>query len=93
MTALGRETISGLSAVKTLTAAKVRAAGTVWLQALTQNVRMTLEGTTPSASAGIRLTAGDPPIEIQGEDAANAKFIEEAASATVEVVYFGYGNA
>jgi len=84
---VGRETVTGLSAIKTLTVP----AGTshAWVQALTQNVRMTLEGTDPTSSLGIRLTAGDPPIEITGEEARNAEFIEEAASATLEVVYKG----
>lgn len=85
---IDREKIDGLSAVKSLTAAKVRAAGHIWIQALTQNVRMTLDGTTPTASVGIRLTAGDPPLELSGENALDAKFIEETPSAVVEVVYF-----
>lgn len=85
---IDREKIDGLSAVKSLTAAKVRAAGHVWIQALTQNVRMTLDGTTPTASVGVRLTAGDPPIELSAENALNAKFIEETSSAVIEVVYY-----
>lgn len=89
MPANDRETVSGLNAAKTLTTAKVQAATHVWLQALTQNVRMTLDGSTPTAAAGIRLTAGDPPIEVSGENARTAKFIEESGSATLEVVYFG----
>lgn len=92
MACTGREQITGLSAVKTLTAALVRDSSTVWIQALTQNVRLTLEGTTPTASVGIRLTAGDPPLVIATVDALQAKFIEETPSAVLEVAYFGSGN-
>lgn len=93
MACTGREKLTSLSTAATLTTAKVADCSHVWLQALTQNVRMTLEGTTPTSSVGIRLTAGDPPIEISGEDARSAKFIEETASAVLEVVYFGYSGS
>lgn len=34
----------------------------ILMQALTQNVRYTLDGTTPTASKGFQLKAGDPPV-------------------------------
>jgi hypothetical protein len=84
---LGRELVSPLTTAQTLTVP----AGTThaWLQALTQNVRITLDGTTAEAAVGMRLTAGDPPIEITGEEARNGSFIEEAVGGTLEVIYKG----
>jgi hypothetical protein len=84
---LGRELVSPLTTAQTLTVV----AGTThaWLQALTQNVRITLDGTTATAAVGMRLTAGDPPIEITGEEAQNASVIEEAVGGTLEVIYKG----
>lgn len=93
MACTGQEKITGLSTAKTLTAALVKDSSTVWVQALTQNVRMTLDGTTvPTASVGIRLTAGDPPLVIATVDALQAQFIEETSAAVLEVAYFGSGN-
>lgn len=54
------------------------------VQALTQNVRFTLDGTTPTASLGFRLTAGDPPTIIDMERIGQIKFIEETASASIQ---------
>jgi hypothetical protein len=59
------------------------------LQALAQNVRFTLNGTTPTATLGFQLTAGDPPIMIPIKASQVVKVIEEAASANIE---FQWGN-
>lgn len=54
------------------------------IQALTQNVRYTLDGTAPTASLGFQIKAGDPPIEIPVPSAATIKVIEETATASVQ---------
>lgn len=53
------------------------------IQALDQNVRITLDGTTPTASKGFRLKAGDAPVMIWIAQA-TVKVIEEAASADLQ---------
>ena len=55
------------------------------IQPLTQNVRMTTDGTTPTATVGIQLAAGSVYVVDVGQDA-SVKIIEETASA--EVQYF-----
>jgi hypothetical protein len=52
------------------------------MQCVTQNIRYTLDGTTPTASVGFRLAAGDS-VEIVLGAAAVVKVIEETASAVV----------
>jgi hypothetical protein len=54
------------------------------IQALDQNVRITLDGTTPTASKGFQLLAGDPPVLIWIADS-TIKVIEEAATADIQV--------
>jgi hypothetical protein len=49
------------------------------IQPLTQNVRITLDGTTPTASVGFQLTAGE--IYVFPVPSASVKVIEESASA------------
>lgn len=61
----------------------------ILLQALTQNVRFTLDGTTPTASLGFQLKAGDPPIIIPLKAGQSVILIEETASATIE---YQFGN-
>ncbi len=34
------------------------------MQAITQNIRYTLDGTTPTSTVGFQLRAGDPPVII-----------------------------
>jgi len=53
------------------------------IQALDQNVRFTLDGTTPTASMGFQLVAGDPPVMIWAAGA-TVKVIEEAATADIQ---------
>ena len=71
-----------LSSAQTITIA----AGTTKLliQAFTQNVRYTLDGTVPTATKGFRLTAGNDPTMIPVVTGQTVKLIEEAASASIE---------
>lgn len=57
------------------------------VQAITQNVRFTLDGTNPTSSAGFRITAGDPPMVMPVTD--NVKFIEETSGAVLQLQW-GY---
>jgi hypothetical protein len=59
------------------------------IQALTQNVRFTLDGTTPTAAAGFQLLAGDPPLLITLTEQMTITVIQEAATADLE---FQWGN-
>ena len=54
------------------------------IQALTQNVRYTLDGTTPTASKGFQLKAGDPPVIIPISSRTTVKIIQESATASVQ---------
>lgn len=85
---LSRERITNLNTAQALN--PPAGADRAWVQALTQNVRFRLDGTTtaPTSSVGTQITAGDPPIVI-AEGLRTAKFIEESASATLEVEYYG----
>lgn len=56
------------------------------LQAETQNIRFTLDGTTPTASVGMILVAGGAPIAIYAPPA-TLKFIEVSASAKLNYEY------
>ena len=55
----------------------------VVIQALTQNVRFTLDGTAPTTTLGFLLTAGDPPITIPLEGV-TLKVIEATATASLQ---------
>lgn len=57
------------------------------IQALDQNVRITLDGTTPTASKGFRLTAGDPPVLIPISSTTVVKVIQESATADLQYQY------
>ena len=90
MRCIGRETIVGLAAVQTLTPPAGIRVHETWVQALTQNVRYTLQGTDPTAALGQVLYAGHPPTILAGEALPVAfEAIEEAVGATLEVIYFG----
>jgi len=54
------------------------------IQALDQNVRITLDGTTPTATKGFQLVAGDPPVLIGVDAATTITVIEEAATADIQ---------
>src|SRR5205807_2378297 len=55
------------------------------IQALTQNVRYTLDGTVPTATKGFQLKAGDAPrlIQLGGDTVLNV--IQETATADLEL--------
>lgn len=50
----------------------------------TQNVRVTLDGTTPTASLGLVLVADQDPIALPVVSGGTVKVIEEAASAAID---------
>lgn len=54
------------------------------IQAITQNVRYTLDGTTPTASVGFQLKAGDPPVVIPVGEDTGVKVIQETATASLQ---------
>jgi hypothetical protein len=59
------------------------------IQAESQNVRYRLDGTSPTASVGMILYAGDPPTVLTDFAGLNAaKFIEVTGSAKLNVHYF-----
>jgi hypothetical protein len=78
---------TSVSSATTLTAPT--GATKLLLQALTKNVRYTLDGTTPTASKGFQLTAGDPPVLIPLKAGQSVILIETEASADIE---YQFGN-
>lgn len=56
----------------------------VMIQALGQNVRFTLDGTTPTATTGFQLKAGDPPMILPLGNSTVIKVIQEAATADLQ---------
>lgn len=54
------------------------------IQALTQNIRYTLDGTTPTASKGFQIKSEDPPIVIPVGPNTTITVIEEAATADMQ---------
>ena len=54
------------------------------IQALSQNVRFTLDGTVPTATKGFQLKAGDPPVIIPVGPNVTVKVIQETATAEIE---------
>jgi hypothetical protein len=86
----GAEQITGLSTVKTLTPPS----GTLvnygaLINVVSQNVYMSTDGSTPSATNGIQLVAGQVYEFPVGTNFAALQFIEVSASATLNVSYFG----
>lgn len=54
------------------------------IQAITQNVRFTLDGSSPSATKGFQLRAGDPPVVIPVSSTTVVTVIEETATADLQ---------
>lgn len=82
---LGYQQITSLSAAQTLTVP----AGSEYalVQCETQAVRWRHDGTSPTASVGMRLTtSGELRVE---EQLSLIKFIEETASAKINISYYG----
>ena len=74
---------SSSSLATALELTKPYGARSILVQALTQNVRYTLDGTAPTATVGFQLKAGDPPLLIPLHNS-NIKFIEETATAVLQ---------
>ncbi len=75
---------SGPNIASATTLAKPNHSATkILMQAFTQNVRFTLDGTTPTASVGFQLKAGDPPIIIPVSGRSVLRVIEEASTAVL----------
>jgi hypothetical protein len=85
---LGYQQITDLSAAVGLTVP----AGTIFALVTpeTQGVRWRMDGTDPTASVGYPLAAGNE-LELDVADIASIKFIQQSASAKLNVVYFGKG--
>ncbi len=83
---IGYEQITGLSAVKGLTAATYEGASYAVIQAEDQNVRWRDDGTNPTTSVGMILAA-EQSIAYFG-DLSAIKIIEETASAKLNVSYY-----
>jgi len=60
------------------------AATKLLIQAMAQNIRITFDGTTPTATTGFQLKAEDPMLLIPLGDAMVIKVIEEAATADIQ---------
>ncbi|MHC4988082.1 MAG: hypothetical protein ACYTFX_06250 [Planctomycetota bacterium] len=75
-------TVSAASALPSIPAG----ARLALIQALTQNVRWRDDGTDPTAAIGYQLAAGSELAYTGNLDA--IKFIEEAASAEINVCYY-----
>lgn len=54
------------------------------IQAVDQNIRITLDGTTPTSTKGFQLVASDPPLLIPLGNASSIKIIEETATADIQ---------
>lgn len=67
---------------------QLQAPGLVLLQAEGQNIRWTDDGTVPTATLGTILYVGADPFPYSG-DLSRLKFIQVAATATLNVSYYG----
>ena len=93
---IDRETITGLSSAKGFTTTHIPPTeiDTIYavVQAIDQAVRFCIDGTTPEAAKGMRLTVNDS-VEVWGGSALQAfRAIQETATAKLEVIYFGRGG-
>jgi len=58
----------------------------VLVQAVTDEVRMTLDGTTPTAAIGFRLLLTEPPLHIEITEHTILQFFGEGATSAVELL-------
>ena len=80
------------SVVKTLdpSAFPAEANGGAMLQAESQNIRYTMDGTTPTTTYGMRLIAGLAPEEFLIDDVKRMKYVLEAGlTGKLNVHFFG----
>jgi hypothetical protein len=75
---------SSLATAKKISPPANLGANQLLIQALTQNVRFTLDNTTPTATVGFQLKAGDPATLIPLGAGVVVRVIEETASATIQ---------
>jgi hypothetical protein len=86
---VGYEKLMSITTPKELTSipASVRSA---WLQAETEDVRLRLDGVSPTSSTGMLLKAGLAPLEVHGrETLQNLRVLQNASGAVLHVLYFG----
>lgn len=62
------------------------------IQAITQNIRVTFDGTTPTASIGFQIRAGDPPTIVDVPTGTTVKVIQETAGAAVQYQWISYNK-
>ena len=74
---------SGASIATATTLTKPAGAHAILIQALTQNVRFTLDATAPTASVGFQILAGNAPVIIP-VPGASIQVIQEAATASLQ---------
>lgn len=73
---------AALSGVVTLT--PPAGATMLMLQTTSQNIRVRLDGGSPSSTIGFQIKAGDPPTIVDTSGLSSVTAIEEAASATIQ---------
>lgn len=56
----------------------------LFIQALSQNVRYTLDGTAPTATSGFQLKVGNAPVIILIEENTTVQVIQEVATASLQ---------
>lgn len=75
---IGAHTELAINAVKTLTPPD--GATKVMIQAITQNLRFTLDGTAPTTTKGFQLSSSDGPLIVPLGKNTTVKVIEEVAT-------------
>ena len=60
----------------------------ILVQALAQNIRYTLNGLTPTAAIGFRLTSGNDPILIEMFGDVTPQFFRETSGAILEYEWY-----
>lgn len=58
------------------------------IQAVDQNIRYTLDGSTPTATHGFQLAASNEPVLIPVGDGITLKMLEEAGAAELQIQWF-----
>lgn len=87
MKQLGYQQITSLSSATALTVPAGTAVAIITPQ--TQAVRWRDDGTSPTASVGYPLAVGDE-LYYDSASVASLKFIEQTASAAINVAYYGF---
>ena len=78
---------SATLAATVLTLNTPTAAQEIVVQAVTENIRFTMDGTAPSATFGFQLVAGNVPVQITITQFTTLRFFREAAGAILEYQY------